>query len=163
MKKVILFCLILLPFFLKAQNMPRPPSYIGDYTNTLSDTAKIKLTARLKALDIPHNGRIDVIIIKTVGNSDILTFGRKLLLSWSEGNKDTDNDLLVLIAMDDGKAAVITGITIQKTVTNAICRNIIKHDITPHFKNGEYYEGLDETATDLVKAVKKEYKLAQVK
>src|SRR4051812_12422540 len=110
MKKFILLYLIILPFLAKAQDNPialpsRSDGYVNDYTGSLSDSAEMKLEAKLKAFDKPDNGQIVIAIIKTVGNEDMTVFGTRLANSWGAGYKGKNNGVLVLIAMNDHNSA----------------------------------------------------------
>jgi len=59
------------------------------------------------------------------------------------GTKEDNNGLLLLVSRLDRKVAIATGIGTEKTITDPIAKNIIEGAIIPHFKNDDYYKGIN--------------------
>ncbi len=173
MKKILLLCLLIIPLALKAQDTSgnhnadsliaklTPRGYVTDYAGTLKEAEKDTLSLKLKSFSSPQTAQIAVAIISTIGDNNIMTFGTKLGRKWGVGYKGVNNGILVLVAINDRKMAILTGRGYEKVVSNAACDQIIKTDMVPRFRQRQYYEGLNAAVDDLIKCVKGEYKVGQ--
>ncbi|HTI59207.1 TPM domain-containing protein [Mucilaginibacter sp.] len=162
-KKLVIFCSLLLcvlPAF--AQQLPdKPSTLVTDYTNTLSDADKQALENKLVNVDDSTSTQIAILIIKSVGEYDINEYAQKVGRSWGIGQKGKNNGLLILVAMGDRKMSIQTGYGLEGSIPDAITHEIIENDMKPHFKNNEYYAGLNAAVDDIVKYSKGEYKAAK--
>jgi uncharacterized protein len=177
MKKLFLITFLILPYFLHAQAVkspvdtanswypgenediqkvlpPRSTTLVTDYTNTLSTKDKQRLEDKLVAVDQASTAQIAVVIVETVGKFNIMHYGRRLAKSWGIGQKDKNNGVLVLLALNDRKVAIITGIGLQNVVTDSFCTNVIQYNFLPHFKTGDFFGGLDEGTDRIIKLIK---------
>lgn len=61
---------------------------------------------------------------------------------WKLGKKDTDQGLLMVVAVNDRKMYILTGYGLEGTIPDAVAKRIISDDITPRFKQGDYAGGI---------------------
>lgn len=159
-KKLILFLALFVAGLMAfAQQLPpKSGTLVTDYTNTLSAEDKQRLESKLVAFNDSTSTQIAVVILKSVGEYDINDYGQKLGRAWGIGSKGKNNGILLLIAMDDHKMTIQTGYGAEGAVPDAITHEIIQNDLTPRFKQGDYYGGISTAADDLMKYMKGEYK-----
>ena len=159
-KKIILFpVLVLCTLFSFAQELPpKSNTLVTDFTNTLSSAEQQQLEQKLVAFNDSTSTQIAVVIMKSTGEYDINDYGQRLGRAWGIGQKDKNNGVLVLVAIGDRKVAIATGYGAEGGLPDAITHEIIQNDITPNFKAGNYYAGLDAGTTDIMKYLKGEYK-----
>jgi uncharacterized protein len=160
LKKLILFInLLLVGFMAFGQDLPaKSNTLVTDYTNTLQPEQKGLLESKLVQFNDSTSTQIAVVIIKSVGDYDINDFGQKLGRAWGIGEKGKNNGLLILVAIGDRKVAISTGYGTEGAVPDVITHEIIQNDITPRFKQGDYYGGLDVATSKLMQYMKGEYK-----
>jgi uncharacterized protein len=159
-KKLILFFVLLAGGFTAfAQDYPeKSNTLVTDYTNSLSADDKQKLESKLVAFDDSSSTQIAIVLIKSVGDYDINEYGTELGRKWGIGQKGKNNGLLILAAMDQHKVTIQTGYGAEGPVPDVITHEIIQNDITPRFKQGDYYGGLDAATDDIIKYTKGEFK-----
>ncbi len=158
-KLTIFLCLLLTGAFAFSQQLPpKSSTLVTDYTNTLSAGDKQQLESKLVAFNDSTTTQIAVVIIKSVGDYDINDYGQKLGRAWGIGSKGQNNGILILVAFDDHKVAIQTGLGAEGAVPDIITHQIIENDITPRFKQGDYYSGLNTATDDIMKYMKGEYK-----
>ena len=87
--------------------------------------------------------------------------GQKLGRAWGIGSKDKNNGILVLVALGDRKLSIQTGYGAEGALPDVITHEIIQNDITPRFKQNDYYGGLNIATDDLMKYMRGEYKSAR--
>jgi uncharacterized protein len=158
-KLIIFFSLVLCTSVAFAQELPeRSNTLVTDYTNTLSAADKQKLEDKLVAFNDSTSTQIAVVMMKSTGNYDINAYGVQLLRKWGIGEKKKNNGILVLVAMSDRKMSIQTGYGAEGAVPDIITQEIIQKDMKPHFKQDDYYGGLDAATNSLIKYMKGEYK-----
>ncbi len=159
-KKLILFLTFLLIGFVafSQQLPPKSNTLVTDYTDVLNSQEKGLLEQKLVAFNDSTSTQIAIVIIKSVGDYDIIDYGQKLGRAWGIGQKGKNNGILVLVALSDRKVAIATGYGSEGGVPDIVTQQIIKNDITPRFKNNDYYAGLDDGTNSLMKYMKGEYK-----
>lgn len=160
LKKLILFInLLIIGFVAAGQELPeKSNTLVTDYTNTLQDEQKASLEHKLVMFDDSTSTQIAVVIIKSTGAYDINEFTQKLGRAWGIGQKGKNNGIVILVAIADRKVSIQTGYGAEGAVPDAITHEIIQNDITPRFKEGNYYAGLDDGTSSLIKYMKGEYK-----
>jgi len=158
-KLTIFFVLLQLAFVAIAQDLPKKSStLVTDYTSTLSPQETQQLESKLVAFDDSTSTQIAVVITNSVKPYDINDYGQKLGRAWGIGQQGKNNGILVLVAKTDHKVSIQTGYGAEGAVTDSRTQDIIQNDIVPHFKQNDYYGGLDAATDDLMKLMKGEYK-----
>jgi uncharacterized protein len=158
-KYIIFFTFLLLTTVAFAQDLPpKSNTLVTDYTNTLQADQMSQLEQKLSAFNDSTTTQIAVVIIHSVGDNDINEYGQKLGRAWGIGQKGKNNGILVLVAIDDHKVGIATGYGAEGAVPDIITHQIIQNDITPFFKQKDYYGGLNAGTNDLMKYMSGEYK-----
>src|SRR5260221_8226950 len=159
-KLTILFTLLLIGFITFSQQLPpKSNTLVTDYTNTLSAGDKQQLENKLVSFDDSTSTQIAIVIIKSVGEYDINEYGTNLGRAWGIGQKGKNNGILILIAVADRKVSIQTGYGAEGAVPDVITHEIIQNDITPHFKQGDYYGGVKKISKRFLKKKNGEKKL----
>lgn len=83
-----------------------------------------------------------MVIVPSTDGMDIFDYTMKVAERWQLGNKDTDNGVLMLVAINDRKIFIATGYGVEGVLPDAIVNRIIREDITPAFKTGQYAQGI---------------------
>ena len=168
MKKFLLLIpVFLLSIFASAQmdkivpRRPNPPRLVNDFTNTLTGEQTDALERKLVAYDDSTSNQIAVVIIPTLGNYTDEEVGLQIIRSWGVGNKDKNNGIVLLVAKDDHKVRIEVGYGLEGAIPDITAKSIIDNSITPNFKAGNFYRGLDEATDDIIKAAAGEYTAPQ--
>jgi uncharacterized protein len=164
MKKFLSLIFLLISFCASAQidkvmpPKPNPPKLVNDFTGTLTPEQKDGLEQKLYRYDDSTSNQIAVVIVPTTGDYSVEEVALKILRDWGVGNKDKNNGIVILIAKDDHKIRIEVGYGLEGPVPDITAKSIIDNDITPAFKEGNYYRGLDKATDDIIKAAAGEYK-----
>jgi uncharacterized protein len=137
---------------------PNPPRLVNDLAGVLlRDEADI-LESKLIAYNDSTSTQIAVVTVKTTGNYDVSEVALKILREWGVGTKDKNNGIVLLVAVDDRKIRIETGTGMEGAIPDAIANRIIDQVIAPNFKEGHYYQGINEGVDKLILAAAGEYK-----
>jgi uncharacterized protein len=160
MKKIFLFSLLSLLFtFAFAQDFPeKPNTLVNDYANVLSADQKQQLETKLVAFNDSSSTQIAIAILKSVGDYDINEYAVELGRKWGVGQSGKNNGIMIVVAVGDRKISIQTGYGLEGALPDIYAKRIIDNDIKPNFRAGNYYAGLDEGTTSIIKYTKGEYK-----
>src|SRR5258706_11241190 len=137
---------------------PNPPRLVVDETHLLSPEQQQILEQKLDAFSDTTSNQIAVVIIPTLNDVPIEDYAVKLFRDWGIGGSKHNNGVLLLVAANDHKIRIEVGYGLEGAITDVMSKDIIENDLTPNFKEGNYYRGLDEAINSLEKAAAGEYK-----
>ncbi|WP_037497130.1 TPM domain-containing protein, partial [Sphingobacterium deserti] len=160
-KKLVFFYLAswLSVLFLKAQDLPAAPDHlVTDYTGTLRADEVQALENKLLAFEDSTSTQIAVVLIKTTGGYEIADYAVRLAKKWGVGTKKSDNGIVLLAALEDRAVTIQTGYGLEGAIPDVITYRIIKNEITPYFRQQNYYEGLNRATDAIISYTKGEYK-----
>jgi len=136
---------------------PQPPRLVNDFANVLSPEQREILEQRLVALDDSTSNQIAIVTIPTLDGYDETDYGTKLFRDWQIGTAKHNNGVLILVAVKEHRIRIEVGYGLEGAIPDITAGSIIENDLTPNFKNGDYYRGFDEAITSLGKAAAGEY------
>lgn len=138
--------------------VPNPPSLVNDFSNTLTTNEKDRLERKLLAYNDSTSSQVTIVMIRSLGPYDISDYAFQLGDKWGIGQKDRDNGVLILAAMEDRKVFIATGYGMEGAIPDILAKRIVEQLIVPNFKMGKYYEGLDKSTDMIFKLASGEYK-----
>ncbi|ECF7008185.1 TPM domain-containing protein, partial [Salmonella enterica subsp. enterica] len=113
-----------------------------DEAKILSTSDKQAIETKLRSLNDRGLAQAAVVIVPTTNGEDIFDYSMKVADRWKLGKKDTDQGLLMVVAVNDRKMYILTGYGLEGTIPDAAAKRIISDDITPRFKQGDYAGGI---------------------
>ncbi len=113
-----------------------------DAANILSDTEKATLSSQLKVIYDARLAQAALVIVPTTNGVPIFDYALEIAKRWQLGRADTDDGLLIVVAINDRDLYILTGYGLEGVLPDAALKRIIREDITPAFKQGEYAKGL---------------------
>jgi uncharacterized protein len=122
--------------------VPRLESPVTDLTQTLTRDQARSLEQTLRAFEARKGSQVAVLIVPTVEPESIEQYSMRVAESWKIGRKGTDDGVLFVIAKDDRNMRIEVGYGLEGALPDAIAKRIIREDVTPHFRAGEYYLGI---------------------
>ena len=116
--------------------------YVSDPTSILSPAATDTINAILGRLEKSTGIETAVVMLPSIGESDIFDFSTSLFRKWGIGKKKSDNGLLILFVMDQHKVRFATGYGIEGTMTDAMSKRIQMQYMVPAFKRSDWNKGM---------------------
>lgn len=138
---------------------PSYSGYVNDYANLLTPSDKAKLTSFISELETKTTAQVAVLTLGTTQPLEIESYAVELFEQWGIGQKDKDNGVLILVAVDDRAVRIETGYGLEGVLPDAVCNQIIYQLIIPNFKKGDYSQGITMGTVAVVDLVAKEYKV----
>ena len=136
----------------------RPQGYVSDYARVLSPRAKAVLEDTLSRFESDTTNQIAVATFESLEGEDLEGFSIRLAERWKLGQTGKDNGVIVLVFKNDRRVRIEVGYGLEGVLTDALCDIIIRNEIVPHFKKGDYDSGILSGIGAVIKAVSGEYK-----
>jgi len=146
---------------LKAQDYlpakPKKETSVYDQAQMMSGNESKRLEQKLINYSDTTSTQIVVVTINSLQGNDIALYGTELAHKWGIGQKDKDNGILLLVSKEDRRMTIRTGYGMEHLLTDALSKRIIENIITPAFKQGNFYQGLDQGTTAIMQVMSGEY------
>jgi uncharacterized protein len=136
---------------------PSPPRLVNDFANVLSAQEREALERKMVRFSDSTSTQVAIITIKTLNGYTIEETAHKFLREWGVGQKEKNNGVVILAAIEDRKINIQTGLGMEGVLPDLVCKRIINKDIIPAFKRQQYYEGFDDATTSIIQISKNEY------
>jgi len=129
---------------------------VTDITATLSADQVAALESKLAAFEAQQGSQIAVLILPTTQPEDIAQFGIRVAEHWKIGRAKIDDGVILIVAKNDRTLRLEVGYGLEGAIPDAIARRVIAETITPHFKAGDYYGGIDAGVQQLMRVIEGE-------
>jgi uncharacterized protein len=164
MNKFLIFFLfiplIVSSIFAQDELPKKPESWVNDYATILSASQIQELDGMLSGLEKRSSNQIFIALFKTMPENTYLDdFAVKLYDKWKPGLADQDNGILIVIFIDDKKVRIEVGYGLEDAVTDAQAGAVIRDQMAPHFRTGDYYAGLKAALEVLIPAAEGKYQI----
>lgn len=136
---------------------PQKQTSLYDYAKLLKQEQAKHLEQKLINYYDSTGTQIVVAIVKTISGSDIGILTSEWGHKWGVGGKE-DNGVFILLAVEEREIYIAPGYGLEHLLTAGINGEIIRNDIIPRFKEGDYYAGLDAGTDQLIKLFSGTYK-----
>jgi len=160
----ILFLFLVLPVVMFAQadvvevQVPALTRYATDLTVTLTANQVVLLNQKLEKFDNETSTQIVVLIVPTIGTTSIEDYALRVAEKNRIGREGKSNGALLLVAKDDRKIRIEVGYGLEGPLPDALSGTIIRREIGPKFREGDFFGGLNAGVEAIMLATKNEYK-----
>jgi len=143
-----------------AVDLPAPKGYVNDYAGMLTPQRAAALEQQLRNFEQSDSTQIVVLTVPNLGGEDIETFSIKVAEAWKIGQKGIDNGAILLVAQAERKVRIEVGRGLEGKLTDLVSGRIIRAEISPRFKAGDYDGGIVAGVSAIAAVVKGEYTAA---
>ncbi len=140
-------CLVLMGFLAapgtpSCQEFPDPVGYVNDFAGVMSADAVRRLDAILRELAQKTGVEVAVATVRDMGGMDENTYAVELFETWGIGSKETNNGLLILVAVQERRLRIEVGYGLEHIITDARAGQIRDNYMVPSLKNNDYDTGI---------------------
>ncbi len=144
-QRVFLIVTVFLVFAAAAQAQQAIPPLTGrvmDRAGILSPSTENALTSLLETHEAETSNQVVVLTVTRLEGEAIEDFSIRVAQSWGLGTAENDNGVLLLVAASDRELRIEVGFGLEATLTDVLASRIIRNDIVPLFKQGDYDAGV---------------------
>ncbi len=161
---VMLLFNILFASILTAQAIPErpvPPRLVNDFAGMLSDRENDYLEQKLVAFNDSTSNQIAIVTVNSLDGYDIMDYAQRLGEKWGIGQKQLNNGILILVKPrtqeSKGEITIVQGYGLEGAIPDITCAQIIDNEILPAFREGLFFEGLDNATSTLMSLARGEF------
>jgi uncharacterized protein len=137
---------------------PKPDRYFNDYAHVVSSETAHNLNEQLAQFERDTSNQFVVAIWKTMPSaSSIEDFTQRTFQSWKGWQEGKNNGVVLFVFVDDHRMRIQPGYGLEGALPDATCDQIIRNEIAPSFRRGDYENGLRAGINAVVAATKGEY------
>ena len=126
---------------------------VTDLTATLDAQQIQALEARLAAFEAKKGAQLAVLLVPTTQPETIEQYGLRVVEAWKLGRKGVDDGALLLVAKNDHALRIEVGYGLEGALNDATAKRIIAEIVTPFFKRGEFYAGIDAGTAAMIRVI----------
>lgn len=133
--------------------------YVNDFAHVLDKDEKTYINNQGNTLEKATGAQIVVATIESLDGKTVQEYALDLFREWGIGEKEKNNGILVLLAVNDRKARIEVGYGLEGAVNDAKAGRILDEYGISHFKNNRWGNGLCEIYRALALEIYSEYGL----
>jgi len=143
MKRLTLFlCALLSTTILSALPIPPLNEPVTDLAGLLRPDARQRINSYLHEVHNQTGVHIAVFTIPSLEGETIEEYSMSVAEKWQLGQKDADNGVLLLIALNDRAMRIEVGYGLEGTLTDTKSGLIIREVMAPRFREGNWELGI---------------------
>jgi uncharacterized protein len=132
---------------------PSPAQWFTDSANLLRASDAEALNQKLKAFEERSGAQFIIYTFPSLEGEALEDFTIRSATQWKAGQKKYDNGLILFVFAKERKIRIEVGYGLEGSLTDAFTSSVIRNDIAPRFRAGDYAGGLNAAADDLIARV----------
>ncbi|MCS6326142.1 MAG: TPM domain-containing protein [Nitrospira sp.] len=125
-----------------ALDVPSLSGPVVDVAHVLPPATVEQLSQELRAHEAKTSNQVVVLIVPSLEGEPLFDFSHRVATTWKLGRKGTDSGVLLLVALKDRKVRLEVGYGLEGALTDARSAQIIRNEIVPRFRTGEFAAGI---------------------
>lgn len=158
--KILFLCWLLIPLSVQLAQVEIPTlkNYANDFTNTFDSSELYTFESKLKSFDDSTSNQVVFLIINSLDGYPLESFCYETATKNKIGSKKNNNGILFFVAKGDRKMRIEVGYGLEGVLPDALASSILRNEVRPYFKQGDYYAGVNAGLNAILSATKGEYK-----
>lgn len=159
---VLVIYLLLAGAALAQPQIPPAPThgiYVQDHAGVLDSETKSKINSLGSKLAAKTKAQIVVLTVKSLEGASLDEYALEVLRRWGIGDKQLNNGVLVLVAVNDRQSRIEVGYGLEGALNDARTGAVQDDYMIPYFTANDYNKGIWNGYQALVSITAKEYNL----
>jgi uncharacterized protein len=129
---------LLLPSAAYASDFPAPTGYFVDPAGAIPANSGAAIEAELEAYADRSGHQLAVAVVDSTGSESIEDYANDLFGYWGVGSAERNDGVLIVVAINDRHLRIEVGRGLEATLTDIQAADIIRDDMVPNLKSGNY-------------------------
>jgi len=131
--------------------------YVNDYANVIDAETEQYIMSVAVALEQKTKAQVVVLTIGSLDGDSIENYAYRVFTNWGIGDKDLNNGVLILVAIDDRKSRIEVGYGLEGALPDGKTGRIQDDYMLPHFRENDYATGIKKGFQAIVNEIYQEY------
>lgn len=136
--------------------VPALLGHVTDQTKTLAPEQIAALEQTLSTFEARKGSQLAVLIVPSTAPEEIEQFALRVAEQWKLGRKKVDDGAILVVAKNDRALRIEVGYGLEGALSDITSKRIISETITPRFKQGDYFGGIEAGVAQIIKVVEGE-------
>ena len=159
MRNFLLIILFISAGIISAQpEVPALNRFATDQTGTLTSQQVNRINQALAIFEDSTSTQVVFLMVNTLNGYPIEMYSLDVAEKNKIGTAENDNGVLFVVAKDDRKMRIEVGYGLEGALPDALASSIIRNEVAPFFRRGEYFEGVAAGVVSIMQATQGEYK-----
>jgi uncharacterized protein len=129
-----LFSVVFLGCSSTTASLPEFTAPVVDTTGSVSSEVQTQINSELNTFQQSGGPQVAVAVVKSTGNATLENYSIDLARSWGIGDKDKDNGVLILIALEDRTLRIEVGSGVEGDLTDVAAGRIVDSVMLPRLR-----------------------------
>ena len=122
-----------------------PANPVVDLAGIVAEPVRTRLDRYLRELERKTTAQMAILTVKSLEGQPIESFSLAIAHDkWKLGQKNRDNGVLLVVALDDRKYRIEVGYGLEGVLPDSLVGSIGRQFLAPYFKRGDYSSGIYE-------------------
>ncbi len=121
---------------------PKPFTFVTDQAKLLNAGDAKKLENGLRKYADTYGTQVVLVTVPSLGGASATDYARQIGTDWGVGQRDKNNGVVVLLSGQDRQLSIEAGSGLRSVITPELTRRVIRDEMTPAFKQRNYFAGL---------------------
>jgi uncharacterized protein len=135
----------------------RPAARVNDYGGLLSRQEEAYLERKLMTWEQETSNQLVIATFESLAGEELNDISIRIVEAWKIGQVGRDNGVLITVFLRNRKMRIEVGYGLEGVIPDAVANDIRLNLINPHFREGNYFEGLNLATDAIIAAVGGEY------
>jgi uncharacterized protein len=150
--RALLILLLALPAWAQVA-VPQLTARVTDLTGTLTKEQTASLEQRLQSFEARKGSQIAVLMVPTTAPEAIEQYALRVAERWKIGRKNVDDGAILVVAKNDRALRIEVGYGLEGALNDATASRIIREAITPRFREGDFYGGINAGVDRMLRVI----------
>jgi uncharacterized protein len=142
-----------------AAPVPTPIGFVSDFAGVIDAATERRITERIRELEQKTGAEIAVVTVRTTQPDPVAERAVRLAEAWKPGDRDKDNGVLFLVAVEDRELFIATGYGIEGALPDGLVGEIRDRTIVPRFRAGDVAGGIEAGVDRMAAIIAREYRV----
>jgi uncharacterized protein len=92
------------------------------------------LERKLLAYEDTTSTQVAILIVNSLNGYEVVDYAQRVGQNWGVGQANRDNGVFIVVAVQDRKAAIVTGYGMEGAITDAATYTIREEYMNPRFR-----------------------------
>jgi len=154
---LVVLAVLSAPLQIIGQDVPEPLyplRLVNDYIGFLKEPQYQRLEQKLRDFNDSTSTQIVIVLVRSLNGMPKEEFADRIGERWGVGQHGKDNGIVVLVKPkirdERGEARISIAYGLEGVIPDAVANRIVNHEMIPHFREGDYFTGLDKGTNTLM-------------
>jgi uncharacterized protein len=139
----VILILLLFASAVGAQDLPKPQGYVNDFASVIDATDENAIRSAIEEVQQKTGAEIAVVTVDSFAPyATIEDFGIALAEEWQVGPADTDEGVILIVAVEERRVRIEVGYGLEGAITDSRAGRILDDYVVPYLRNNEWGAGL---------------------